>query len=119
MLQSHERPPARQVVLTFGVLGWMFVAVGTARCSPARPVDSPTNTTLRVGVGQVVLTSPPAGLQQVVSNLSLKGLLNLNEDGRPRPWTAQSWIAAPNGLSLRVQLRPEARFHDGTPVTAP
>jgi peptide/nickel transport system substrate-binding protein len=54
----------------------------------------------------------------VVGNLSFEGLLNFNEDGRPRPWIAESWVTAPDGLSLTVQLQPRARFHDGTAVTA-
>jgi peptide/nickel transport system substrate-binding protein len=57
-------------------------------------------------------------LRQVVGNLSREGLVNLTEDGHARAWVAESWATAPDGLSLTVQLRPNAIFHDGTPVKA-
>ena len=119
MLHRHERRSGRRAACVVGVLGWLVMLIGTARCTRgAGPVASSPDATLRVGVGQVVLTAPQAGLRQVVGNLSVEGLVNLNEDGRPRPWIAESWATAPDGLSLTVQLRQQARFHDGTPVTA-
>ncbi len=32
---------------------------------------------------------------------------------------AESWERSPDGLRYRFSLRPDAQFHDGTPVTAP
>ena len=93
--------------------------VGVARCSRGTgPVASRPDTTLRIGIGQVSVTAPQAGLRSLIGTLSVEGLVNLNEDGRPRPWIAESWTTAPDGLSLTVQLRPQAGFHDGTPLTA-
>ena len=34
------------------------------------------------------------------------------------PQLAESWTVAPDGLSVTFKLRPDATFHDGTPVTA-
>lgn len=34
------------------------------------------------------------------------------------PELAESWQVAPDGRSVTFRLRPDARFHDGTPVTA-
>ena len=52
-------------------------------------------------------------------NLSLEGWSTIGEDGRPQPSLAESWTVADDGLSLTVQLRPNVKFHDGTPVDAP
>jgi peptide/nickel transport system substrate-binding protein len=35
-----------------------------------------------------------------------------------KPELAESWTVAPDGMSVTFKLRRDARFHDGTPVTA-
>src|SRR5262249_55219250 len=39
-------------------------------------------------------------------------------DGRPRPNLAKAWKLADDGRSVAFELRPNARFHDRSPVTA-
>jgi peptide/nickel transport system substrate-binding protein len=97
----------------------LIVLVGTARChKSAGPVSTQSETTLRVGVGGLPLQAPEAGLGQVARNLSLEGLVNFNEDGRPRPFLAESWSTSPDGLNLTLKLHRAATFQDGTRVTA-
>jgi peptide/nickel transport system substrate-binding protein len=57
-------------------------------------------------------------LRQVVSNLSVEGLVNFTEDGRARPWLIENWETHQDGLSLTLLLRKQSRFHDGTSVNA-
>ncbi len=119
MAHRHGLPVTRRTASAFGVLCWLFVLPGTARCSRSAGPPSPQAAdSLRIGIGGLSQQTPQAGLRQVVANLTLEGLVNLNEDGRPRAWVAESWQTAPDGLSLSVKIRPQARFHDGTPVTA-
>jgi len=66
----------------------------------------------------VAATSEIAGVQQLKQILSREGLVRLSEDGRPQPALAESWSVAPNGLSLAIRLRSNARFHDGSAVDA-
>src|SRR5262245_22820354 len=119
MTYRHAWPATRRTAAAFAVLCWLAMLIGTAACgkSASRPA-SPVDAVLRVGVGGLSQQAPQAGLRQIVSNLSVEGLVNHNEDGRPRPWIAESWVTAPDGLSLTVQLRAQAKFHDGSPVTA-
>jgi ABC-type transport system substrate-binding protein len=70
-------------------------------------------------VGDLPLQAPQAGLRQFVASLSVEPLAVPNEDGRMRPWLAESWTTSPDGLSMTIQLRKQAKFHDGTAVTAP
>ena len=35
-----------------------------------------------------------------------------------KPELAESWQVAPDGMSVTLKLRRDAKFHDGTPVTA-
>jgi len=119
MNHQPEQPAARRLFVRLGASGWLIVLLGTARCHQGSgPVVPVANTTLRVGVGGLPLQAPQAGLRQLVNNLSLEGLVNFNEDGRPRPFLAASWNTSPDGLTLTLRLQPGAVFHDGKPVTA-
>jgi peptide/nickel transport system substrate-binding protein len=119
MIRRHERSAALRAVSSFGALAGLVVLAGTARCSNrSGPVTFPTAATLRVGIGGLSQVTPQAGLRQLVANLSVEGLVNLTEDGHPRPWLVESWITAPDDLSVILQLQKKAQFHDGTPVTA-
>ncbi len=35
-----------------------------------------------------------------------------------RPWLARDWSVGPDGLSVTIELRSNAKFHDGSPVSA-
>src|SRR5438128_8088299 len=97
---GHKRPAAPEVGPTVRLLACLLVLMCAVRCSKsAGPRASLSNTTtLRVGIGGMPLVSPQGGLRQFVFNLSLEGLVNFNEDGRPRPWLAEGWTVAPAGL---------------------
>ncbi|MGE3175325.1 MAG: ABC transporter substrate-binding protein [Planctomycetota bacterium] len=45
-------------------------------------------------------------------------LVTRGDDGRLAPGLAQRWQFADDGRAVRFELRPGARFHDGTAVTA-
>lgn len=45
-------------------------------------------------------------------------LLRYDDEWNPQPYLAKSWEWADDGLSLTVQLRDDAVFHDGEPVTS-
>lgn len=38
--------------------------------------------------------------------------------GEPKPWLARSWQSSPDGMTWTFQLRDNAKFHDGMPVTS-
>jgi len=98
---------------------WLIMLTGAAACHRSAAVIPPLNAAiLRIGVGGLSQQANVAGLRQVVGNLSLEGLVNLTEDGHPRPWLAERWQTAPDGLTLTLQLHRQIRFHDGTPITA-
>jgi peptide/nickel transport system substrate-binding protein len=53
-----------------------------------------------------------------VNALVFRGLVRLDEQGRPTPDLAQAWEVSPDGRVYTFRLHPEARWHDGVPVTA-
>jgi peptide/nickel transport system substrate-binding protein len=81
-------------------------------------VSASGSATLRVGVGGLPSATAERGVQQFVSGLSNEGLLRVAQEGRLAPWLAQSWESRSKGLAATLRLRANARFQDGTPITA-
>jgi peptide/nickel transport system substrate-binding protein len=100
------------------VFGLLLALLGSISCShdPQRAAGS--SSTLRVGIGALPQQTSQAGLRQLVGNLSIEGLINLTDEGRPREWLAQSWSTSKDGLLVTVRLRENAKFHDGSPVSS-
>jgi len=111
------QPARRQWSLTIGVLASLSFLIACAGCSRTRE-QSRTPATLRIGVGGLSVDAPDAGLRQLVGGLSEEALVVPSDDGRLQPWLAEGWMTAPDGLSVTVKLRRNAKFHDGTPVTS-
>ncbi len=44
--------------------------------------------------------------------------LRFDENWQPQPYLAESWSVSDDGLSITLNLRKNARFHDGKPVTS-
>jgi peptide/nickel transport system substrate-binding protein len=60
-----------------------------------------------------------SGFTTIARGLSLESPLATAWDGRPVPRAFISWTWLPDGAGLRVRLRPNVRYHDGTILTAP
>ena len=45
-------------------------------------------------------------------------LIRYDDQWRPQPYLAESWKIADDGLSVQVNLRKNAVFHDGHPITS-
>jgi peptide/nickel transport system substrate-binding protein len=55
---------------------------------------------------------------QALCSLIFSGLTRLNGNGEVEPDLASDWEISDDGLSYTFRLRTNARWHDGTPVTA-
>jgi peptide/nickel transport system substrate-binding protein len=100
---------------------WMFLLAATIGCGSASrtAATSSAPVILRIGVGNFAAGNPMGGLRQLAGNQSFEGLVRFGADGRPRPWLAKGWSLAPDRRSMTLDLRPEAKFHDGSPASAP
>jgi peptide/nickel transport system substrate-binding protein len=100
--------------------GWIVLLAAHVGCGSAPRTGATTSapTTLRIGVGNFAAGNPLGGLQQVAANQSFEGLVRFGPDGRPRPWLAKSWNIAPDRRSMTLELRPDAKFHDGSRADA-
>ncbi|MEO3475740.1 ABC transporter substrate-binding protein [Roseomonas sp. CAU 1739] len=78
--------------------------------------------TLRIGIGSDPNVLDPAVsgsfVERVVFSALCDKLIDTGPDLAYRPELATRWAWAPDGLSLTLTLRDDARFHDGTPLDA-
>ena len=106
------RTAATGASLLLGVL----LTEGT--CRRSAPSQRGTSV-LRIGFGGLTAGSSLSGLRPFIQNLSNEALAAMGNNGRPEPRIANRWDVSGDGLRLTVRVRPNVRFHDGTPVTAP
>jgi oligopeptide transport system substrate-binding protein len=62
-----------------------------------------------------IITGQPEGR---IVNALFEGLCAYEENGQAVPGVAERWEMAPDGKTYTFHLRPEARWSDGTPLTA-
>ncbi len=76
--------------------------------------------TLRIGVstGVLSLTNANTGIRQIIQNATTEGLARVAPDGRMEPQLAERWSFSADGRSLRLDLKPNLRFSDGSPLDA-
>lgn len=67
---------------------------------------------------QLVAINTSAGGAQFVGSKIFDGLLTYDYDLTPRPSLAREWTVTPDGLEYVFQLQPDAKFHDGEPLTS-
>ncbi len=53
-----------------------------------------------------------------INHLLFSGLIHFDERGLPRADLAESWGSTPDGTVYNFAIRPNAVWHDGTPVTS-
>ncbi len=103
------------VVVTLGVISTVPTATVTA--------DTPQ----AGGILVVGATSTPRNLNPAVQSGTATGIpgaqlfatpLRFDENWNPQPYLAESWAFSDNGLSLTLNLRKNAVFHDGEPITS-
>jgi len=90
-------------------------AFGSACAKPA-PISSQAPT-LTVGLGFGGTAQAPSR-QYMIDSLSGEPLVAIDWNGRFQPRLAAGWTWSEDGLTLRLHLRPDVVFHDGTPLTA-
>jgi oligopeptide transport system substrate-binding protein len=83
---------------------------------------APDGNTLRLPYLGDPPTLDPANTSDVTSAQFIfevySGLVALNKDLKVVPDLAEKWDVSNNGLTYTFHLRPDAKFHDGRPVTA-
>jgi len=108
------------------VAGLLLVAgllANLVRNQPPRVIVQPDNSgTYTEGLaGRVQFVNPllwETGAEHDLVSLVFSGLTRTDEQGQIVPDLAESWTVMDDGLTYAFALREDARWHDGTPVTA-
>ncbi len=109
------------------VLAVVALAIGVPAFGPSTAAPTPRPTVqpaapYREGtIGRPVSVNPLAARTQVDRDLvalTYSGLVKLGPDGMLIPDLAARWTTDETGKSWTFTLRPDARWHDGEPVTA-
>jgi peptide/nickel transport system substrate-binding protein len=78
----------------------------------------PPASVLTIGFPEGAVSGAGVGLGQLTTTFTLEGLTQVGVDGRVLPRLAESWTWEDDFLALRLDLRPDVWFHDGTPLTS-
>ena len=87
------------------------MAHGQTRGGTLNTILQPEPPMLNIAVNQQTPT-------QTVSSKMFLGLLTYSFDLKPMPSLAKSWTVSPDGLTYTFNLEPEAKWHDGKPLTS-
>lgn len=124
---KNKIPPFR----TAGIL--LFLILTLTACQPAEPASTdstepaqteeaaaPTQAEQTNAINPGILLDPaktedPDSL--LVSRYLYEGLVRLDENGEVQPGIARSWLVSDDTLDYIFEIRPDAKFSDGSPVT--
>jgi peptide/nickel transport system substrate-binding protein len=106
-------PHGRSIALFVGVAVAAVYASGCARPAP-QAANAPT---LRIGVGVPTQERATAGIRAVVDLFTKEAIVTNGPDGRQSERIATSWKWNDDRTVLRMVLRKDVFFHDGTRVT--
>ncbi len=102
------------------VASTMLCAAGlTGALAPLSPLYAETS-------AKVVMQAPLRVVDPILTNayitrnhgyMVFDTLFALDAQGKPQPEMVQSWQESPDRLTVTLTLRPNLKFHDGSPVT--
>jgi len=99
-----------------GVVTLFLSVVGAPGCSKPATDQPAVPVTLHIGIALPKTSDVAAGVQNFVGNLLSEQLIGMGWDGRPVGRLASDWTWEDDGLTLKILLRENLKFHDGTPI---
>lgn len=113
-----------QLVIALVAALTVFVVLGSFAVSSAAQTQALRGTIYVEGVvGEVRQLNPLAQgedasqAERDIAALLFDGLTRLDNAGRVQPALAERWTVSDDGRTYTFTLRPDARWHDGAPVT--
>jgi peptide/nickel transport system substrate-binding protein len=94
----------------------LLIALSVPACTRSISPSS-SGTTLTIGTAIPPMSDPTTGVAAIIDSLTLESPIGIGWDGRPTRRAIDWWEWSPDGLTLRLRLRPGIVFHDGTRLT--
>ena len=121
-MNSH-RPPTGTLLRRAAATGAALLLVGGVPAAPAVANDNEGTNTLTVAIAQQVDSFNPFTAQLAVTTNILRHVYDQlvtvdPETGEPAPSLAEDWETSEDGLTWTFNLRDDAQFSDGEPLTA-
>jgi peptide/nickel transport system substrate-binding protein len=107
--------------LAIGLPALQRTAPARAPAPSSEPSAPPISTYVEGVLSRPIAVNPLASQTEADRDLValvFEGLVTLDPAGSPRPALARSWTTSADGASWTFQLRPDAHWQDGEPVTA-
>jgi peptide/nickel transport system substrate-binding protein len=108
-------------VISFGLILSLlsYEVKSSSLCTVTLPAAGGTYAEGIVGAPRYLnpLLSDANPVDREIGSLLFDGLTRYDERGNLVPSLAQSWTVAEDGLSVRFQLRPDVKWHDGEPFS--
>lgn len=122
-MTHRDRGIIAALLIVFGLVSAVVLLPADAVPPAASPTPSPIAARpYREGfLGQPTSVSPfgaTTDADRALVALTFSGLVRLGSDGDPAPDLAASWTVDPAGASYTFELRSDATWQDGQPVTA-
>ncbi|MEH6526953.1 MAG: ABC transporter substrate-binding protein [Sneathiella sp.] len=107
----------------FGIIAAAVAMIATAGgATLTQAEEGKSGGTLVIGTTQKARHLNPAvqsGIATAVPGTQIFATpLRFDENWQPQPYLAESWSVSDDGKSITLNLRKNARFHDGKPVTS-
>jgi peptide/nickel transport system substrate-binding protein len=111
------------LVLAVAWMGWFVWSGGTTQDKETASGAGAPGGTLRATyqtepTNFLRIVGVPTAPNHMISVLTQATLVRSNSAGELEPRLAATWTASPDGLTWTIDLRPGAKFSDGTPVTS-
>uniref|UniRef100_UPI002FCB8B67 ABC transporter substrate-binding protein n=1 Tax=Bosea sp. (in: a-proteobacteria) TaxID=1871050 RepID=UPI002FCB8B67 len=103
----------------------LLAGAGVAALATQLPLSAFAQAKDSVTIGMTLeppTLDPTSGAAQAIREVVLQnifeGLVAMDRTGKIVPALAESWTITTDGLTYAFKLRPNARFHDGTPLSS-
>jgi peptide/nickel transport system substrate-binding protein len=117
--QSLQFTASRRTILKVAFGLSMLLGSSVAFTAPAAAADGGTLVMATTQVPRHFNGAVQSGLATAMPSTQIfASPLRYDDNWNPKPYLAESWEVAPDGLSVTLKLVKNAVFHDGKPVTS-
>lgn len=118
-LKRSTHGPGRLVTMLSMAIAGLGLAVSAAPSGADTPKRGGTLVVAFTGTPRHLVPAVQSGVATAIPGTQIFATpLRFDANWKPQPYLAKSWKFSADGLSLTLNLRKNAKFHDGKPITS-